>query len=143
MQGPLSQNAMMFMVVLPHDVCYSACLPKKGSCAGALSDKTSIRNKQAAVASPSWQLICDILVLGIHELTATWLLCIGFAYIILYSLMVLQTEQDAAGPRPIQEGDLVIVYESYNSIKSLHVDPKGQFSNRFGNFAQKVRVMPL
>jgi hypothetical protein len=44
------------------------------------------------------------------------------------------------GPRLIQEGDLVVVYESYNAIKAVYVDKKkGQHANRFGNFQHKVR----
>jgi hypothetical protein len=39
----------------------------------------------------------------------------------------------------IQEGDLVIVYESFSSIKYVYVTQKGCFSNKFGNFLHKVR----
>ena len=41
-------------------------------------------------------------------------------------------------PRTIQAGDLVIVYESINSLKAVVVDPSIRFENRFGSFAQKV-----
>lgn len=40
--------------------------------------------------------------------------------------------------RTIQEGDLVIVYESFQSMKHIYVDPKAQFQNRYGAFNQKV-----
>lgn len=43
-----------------------------------------------------------------------------------------------AASRVIQEGDLVIVYESFQSIKHIYVDPKAQFQNRYGCFNQKV-----
>lgn len=43
----------------------------------------------------------------------------------------------AAG-RTIQEGDLVIVYESFQSMKHIYVDSKAQFQNRYGCFNQKV-----
>lgn len=46
----------------------------------------------------------------------------------------------AAAPNTIKEGDLVIVYESFQSIKHVYVDPKAQFQNRYGAFAQKVRT---
>jgi hypothetical protein len=41
----------------------------------------------------------------------------------------------------IKEGDLVIVYESYASMKSAVVTRKGQFSNRYGNFKHEVRLL--
>lgn len=44
-----------------------------------------------------------------------------------------------AASRTIKEGDLVIVYESFQSIKHIYVDPKAQFQNRYGCFNQKVR----
>lgn len=43
----------------------------------------------------------------------------------------------AGGGRTIQEGDLVIVYESFQSMKHIYVDPKAQFQNRYGCFNQK------
>jgi hypothetical protein len=53
--------------------------------------------------------------------------------------MVLPQAITGPGPRLIQEGDLVVVYESYNAIKAVYVDKKGQYANRFGNFQHKVR----
>lgn len=44
----------------------------------------------------------------------------------------------AAGSRTIQEGDLVVVYESFNAIKAVYVDKKGQYANRYGTFLHKV-----
>lgn len=38
----------------------------------------------------------------------------------------------------MQEGDLVIVYENFNSMKAVYVDAKATFENRFGSFPQKV-----
>lgn len=46
--------------------------------------------------------------------------------------------QSAAAARTIKEGDLVIVYESFQSIKHVYVDSKAQFQNRYGAFNQKV-----
>lgn len=36
----------------------------------------------------------------------------------------------------------MIVYESFSSIKHVYVDSKAQFSNRYGNFSQKVSARP-
>ena len=45
----------------------------------------------------------------------------------------------SSSPRTIREGDLVIVYESPQSMKAVTIDgAKGQFQNRFGNFPHKV-----
>ncbi len=38
----------------------------------------------------------------------------------------------------IKEGDLVVVYERFDSMKAVTVTPKGQFGNCFGNFQTKV-----
>jgi hypothetical protein len=55
--------------------------------------------------------------------------------------MVLPQAVTGPGPRLIQEGDLAVVYESYNAIKAVYVDSKkGQYANRFGNFQHKVRA---
>lgn len=51
--------------------------------------------------------------------------------------MVLPS-QEAPAARCIKEGELVVVYENYNSIKFVYVDPKAQYNNRYGSFAQKV-----
>lgn len=33
-----------------------------------------------------------------------------------------------------------MVYERFDSMKAVKVTPKGQYSNRWGNFAMKVPV---
>ena len=38
----------------------------------------------------------------------------------------------------IKDGDLVIVYESYASMKAIVVTKNGRFDNRYGSFAHKV-----
>ena len=44
----------------------------------------------------------------------------------------------APGGRRIADGDLVIAYENYDSMKGIYVDAaKGQLSNRHGNFLHK------
>lgn len=49
---------------------------------------------------------------------------------------------DSGGPgheaRTVKEGDLVVVYERFDSMKACTVTLKGQFSNRWGDFATKV-----
>lgn len=53
--------------------------------------------------------------------------------------MVLHCLRDGdAEPRVIQEGDTVVVYERFDAMKAVTVTTKGQYSNRFGNFAMKV-----
>jgi hypothetical protein len=47
--------------------------------------------------------------------------------------------QDPCSSRTIQEGDLVIVYESHMAMKALVVRKDGVFSNRFGQFLVKAR----
>ena len=42
-------------------------------------------------------------------------------------------------PRLIQDGDLVIVYERFDSMKAITVAQRAVFNNKFGNFAMKVR----
>ncbi|KAI8463851.1 MAG: tRNA methyltransferase complex GCD14 subunit-domain-containing protein [Monoraphidium minutum] len=51
--------------------------------------------------------------------------------------MVLPQPAEGPGPRLIKEGDLVIVYESYSSIKSVYINSKQTYSSRFGNFPHK------
>jgi hypothetical protein len=53
--------------------------------------------------------------------------------------MVLPKPVEGLEPLLIKEGDLVIVYESYTSIKSAYMDSKGTYTSRFGNFLHKVR----
>jgi hypothetical protein len=52
--------------------------------------------------------------------------------------MVIPSEHTSPSPRCISEGDLVIVYESFNAIKAVTVEPKGHYQNRFGAFFHKV-----
>ena len=40
--------------------------------------------------------------------------------------------------RCIQAGDLVIVYERFDSMKSVYVKPGESYGNRYGNFKVKV-----
>lgn len=40
--------------------------------------------------------------------------------------------------RCIQAGDLVIVYERFDSMKSVYVNPGESYGNRYGNFKLKV-----
>lgn len=51
--------------------------------------------------------------------------------------MLHLAEQAAAEPRRIKAGDLVIVYERYDSMKSMTVTHKGQYNNRWGSFKMK------
>jgi hypothetical protein len=50
----------------------------------------------------------------------------------------LEDGDSLAGPRCIQEGDLVIIYETPQSLRSALVTQKGRFDNRFGSFTHKV-----
>ena len=52
--------------------------------------------------------------------------------------MVLPQPSEGPGPRTIKEGDLVIVYESYTSIKSVYIDCKATYASRFGSFPHAV-----
>lgn len=52
--------------------------------------------------------------------------------------MVLPSPHVGTEPRLIQDGDLVVVYENINSIKSVYVSSKATFQNRYGAFPQKV-----
>jgi len=54
-------------------------------------------------------------------------------------IAMLHTEQSAANPaRPIQEGDLVVVYEGFDNMKAVRVTANGQYNNKYGSFAHKV-----
>ena len=63
--------------------------------------------------------------------------------------MVLHTDDEVAGSsqRLIQPGDLVVVYERHDSMKSVYVTPGENFGNRYGNFRHKagasMRLLPL
>lgn len=50
--------------------------------------------------------------------------------------------QDGPAGRIVKEGDLVVVYERFDSMKSCRVTAKGQFSNKWGDFAVKVGCTP-
>ncbi len=54
--------------------------------------------------------------------------------------MLLHAE-GSTSPRCIQEGDMVVVYERFDSMKAVTVTLRGSFNNKFGNFAMKVRRM--
>ena len=43
----------------------------------------------------------------------------------------------------IRAGDLVIVYERFDSMKSVYVNPGESYGNRYGNFKLKVRECSL
>lgn len=51
---------------------------------------------------------------------------------------MLHSEVALAEPVTIRVGDLVIVYERYDCMKSVTVTPKGRYDNRYGSFAMKV-----
>ena len=56
--------------------------------------------------------------------------------------IMLHTAESAAQPeRGIAEGDLVVVYEGFDSMKAVRVTARGQFQNKFGCFDHKV-IMP-
>ena len=56
---------------------------------------------------------------------------------------MLHTAESASQPeRAIAEGDLVVVYEGFDSMKAARVTARGQFQNKFGCFDHKV-IMPL
>ena len=54
--------------------------------------------------------------------------------------MILHTETSAASTtgRCIKAGDLVIVYERFDSMKSVYVNPAESYGSRYGNFKLKV-----
>ncbi|KAL6778625.1 hypothetical protein ACKKBF_B15500 [Auxenochlorella protothecoides x Auxenochlorella symbiontica] len=52
-------------------------------------------------------------------------------------MLIHGPHEDAPGSDLIQEGSLVVVYERFDSMKAVKVTPKGQYSNRWGNFAMK------
>lgn len=54
--------------------------------------------------------------------------------------MILQTDDDSpsSSQRLIQPGDLVVVYERHDSMKSVYVTPGENFGNRYGNFKHKA-----
>ena len=38
----------------------------------------------------------------------------------------------------IREGDLVVVYERFDSLKAVRVNSRSEFSNKFGHFKMQV-----
>ena len=53
--------------------------------------------------------------------------------------MVLHKEQPlGATQRTIADGDLVILYEQFDSMKAVYVDAKENIQSRFGCFPMKV-----
>ena len=51
---------------------------------------------------------------------------------------MLHTAESAAQPeRAIAEGDLVVVYEGFESMKAVRVAARAQFQNKFGCFDHK------
>lgn len=48
-------------------------------------------------------------------------------------------DEAPAGPRRIEPGDMVIVYENINSAKFIYVERGGVFKNRYGTFRHDVR----
>lgn len=52
-------------------------------------------------------------------------------------------EPPAAGPRRIEAGDMVIVYENINSAKFVYVERDAVFRNRYGTFRHNVRLASL
>ena len=58
-------------------------------------------------------------------------------------IMLHQPEQPALEPPKISAGDLVIVYEGYNAMKAVQVEPTMKFGTKFGHFPMKVRFAQL
>lgn len=58
--------------------------------------------------------------------------------------MVLHRDTAAVSTtgRYIKAGDLVIVYERFDSMKSVYVRPGESYGNRYGNFMLKVHTNP-
>ena len=48
-------------------------------------------------------------------------------------------DDEAAGPRLVAAGDLVVVYERHDKMTALVVTADGSFDNKFGNFRMNVR----
>ena len=56
------------------------------------------------------------------------------------SLMINPLRPPGEAPL-IQDGDLVIAYESFNSMKALTVKTDGQYHNKYGVFMMNVRTV--
>ena len=41
-------------------------------------------------------------------------------------------------PTLIQDGDLVVVYERFDSLKAVRVNARSEFSNKYGHFKMQV-----
>ena len=54
------------------------------------------------------------------------------------SIMLHQPKQPVLEPPKISAGDLVIVYEGYNAMKAVQVEPTMKFGTKFGHFPMKV-----
>ena len=57
--------------------------------------------------------------------------------------MLVRIAEDGASAgaldsRRIREGDLVVVYERFDSMKPVTVTSSSKFTNRWGSFAMKV-----
>ena len=52
--------------------------------------------------------------------------------------MLHAESSNTAWDRNIQDGDLVVVYERFDSLKAVVVNSRSEFSNRFGHFQMKV-----
>lgn len=57
--------------------------------------------------------------------------------------MMLQLLTPSGKERRIEQGDLVIVYERFDSMKAVRVSAKDTFQNRFGAFPMKVTCIHL
>ena len=56
--------------------------------------------------------------------------------------MLLHTEELAANPaRGIRDGDLVVVYEGFESMKQVRVAAGSFYDNRYGQFAHSVSAV--
>lgn len=54
--------------------------------------------------------------------------------------MLHQPQQPVLEPPKISAGDLVVVYEGFNAMKAVQVEPTMQFGTKFGQFPMKVSL---
>ena len=59
------------------------------------------------------------------------------------SIMLHRPEQPVLEPPNISAGDLVIVYEGFNAMKAVQVEPTMNFGTKFGHFPMKVGLCLL
>lgn len=52
-------------------------------------------------------------------------------------------EPSSRQPKLIQNGDLVIMYERFDSMKVIKVDKKDSFTSKLGTFQMKVRRLKI